>query len=158
MTEQTYISRAGHKKLRQDIEELKKRKAILSIEIGEAREKGDLKENAEYHSAKERLTEIMGRIARIENELATARLVDEIDIQDGQVQIGVRVTLRDKEDNEEYAWTLVGQTESDPAAGKISVHAPLAQGILGHKVGEEVAVTLPAGERTFLILKTEPAA
>lgn len=156
MTE-TYLTREGYQKLQKDLEELKKRKVVLSGEIAEAREKGDLKENAEYHSAKERLGEIMSRIARVEEQLSTARLIDEIEIKKDQVQIGVKVTLLEKDSKEEFCWTLVGQAESDPSNGRISVNAPLAQGIIGRKVGEEVKVSLPAGLKTFKILKTEPA-
>jgi transcription elongation factor GreA len=154
---ETYLTRAGYQKLEHDLEDLKKRKVVLSYEIGEAREKGDLKENAEYHSAKERLGEVMSRIAKIQDQLASARIIDELKLKDGEVQIGCKVVLLDKEDNEEYEWTLVGQEESDPSAGKISVFAPLAQGLLGHKVGEEVSVTLPAGKKTFKIVKASPA-
>ncbi|HVE15054.1 MAG TPA: transcription elongation factor GreA [Elusimicrobiota bacterium] len=154
---ETYLTRAGYQKLEKDLAELKKRKVVLSGEIGEAREKGDLKENAEYHSAKEKLGEIMGRIGKIQEQLQSARIIDELNIKKGEVQIGVKVVLLDKEDGEKYEWILVGQEESDPMAGKISVFSPLAQGILGHKVGEEVKVTLPAGLRAFKILKAEPA-
>lgn len=154
---ESYLTRAGHEKLLTDLENLKKRKAQLSIEIGEALEKGDLRENAEYHSAKERLADVMNRIGAIESSLANARIIDGIQIKDGQVQIGVKVTLLDVEDNDEMQWILVGQEESDPASGRISIYAPLAQGILGHKVGEEVAVSLPVGAKKFKILKTEPA-
>ena len=155
MTE--YMTRAGHEKLIKNLEELKKRKPGLSQEIAEAREKGDLRENAEYHTAKDRLAELMNRIQIIETKLASAQLIDGIKIKDGMVQIGVKVTLLDEEDNEEMQWTLVGQEESNPSSGLISIFAPLAQGILGHKVGEEVTVPLPAGNRKFKILKTEPA-
>lgn len=155
MTE--YMTRAGHEKLIKDLEELKKRKPGLSQEIAEAREKGDLRENAEYHTAKDRLAELMNRIQIIETKLASAQLIDNIQIKAGMVQIGVKVTLLDKEENEEMEWTLVGQEESNPSSGRISIFAPLAQGILGHKVGEEVTVSLPAGARKFKILKTEPA-
>lgn len=155
MTE--YMTRAGHEKLLKDLEELKKRKPGLSQEIAEAREKGDLRENAEYHTAKDRLAELMNRIQIIETKLASAQLIDNIQIKAGMVQIGVKVTLLDKEENEEMEWTLVGQEESNPSSGRISIFAPLAQGILGHKVGEEVTVPLPAGARKFKILKTEPA-
>ncbi|HAH06644.1 MAG TPA: transcription elongation factor GreA [Elusimicrobia bacterium] len=156
MTE-TYMTRAGQEKLLNDLEELKKRKAILSVEIGEAREKGDLRENAEYHSAKERLAEVMNRISILETKLSGAQIIDNLKIKEGEVQIGVRVTLLDVEDKDEMQWTLVGQEESDPASGLISIYAPLAQGILGHKVGEEVCVELPVGPKKFKILKTEPA-
>lgn len=154
---QTYMTKAGHEKLLQDLEDLKKRKAVLSVEIGEAREKGDLRENAEYHSAKERLAEVMNRISIIETKLSSAQIIDHLKVREGEVQIGVKVTLRDLEDDDEMQWTLVGQEESDPASGLISIFSPLAQGLLGHKVGEEVPVQLPVGLKKFKILKTEPA-
>lgn len=153
----TYLTRAGYEKLVTELENLKKHKTELSKEIGEAREKGDLKENAEYHAAKERQAEILRRIYDTEEKLKRAHIIDDIKIKDGEVQIGVRVTLLDKEDNEEYVWVLVGPDESDPTSGKISVYAPLAQGILGKKVGQDVEVTLPSGVRKFKIVKTEPA-
>jgi len=153
----TYLTRAGYHKLQKDLEDLRSRKHTLSSEISEAREKGDLKENGEYIAAKERLGEVMSRIGKIEEQLSGARLIEEIKIKNGVVQIGVRVTLKESGSDEEYCWTLVGEAESDPAAGRISVNAPLAQGLLGHKEGEEVEVQLPAGQKTFRILKAEPA-
>ena len=153
----TYITRAGFQKLSKELEELKKQRTQLSAEIGEAREKGDLKENAEYHAAKERQAEIMRRIHETEEKLRSAQLIDDIKIKKDEVQIGVRVTLLEKETKEEMQWTLVGPEESNPMDGKISVYSPLAQGLLGRKVGEEVEVHLPAGPKKFKVLKTEPA-
>ena len=152
-----YISRAGKKKLEKDLKELKKQREIMSGEVGEAREKGDLKENAEYHAAKDKLGEIMNRIGKLSDTIASSQLTDELEIKKDTVQIGVKVSLEDLDDKEKYDWILVGQAESDPAAGKISVDSPLAQGLLGHKVGEKVKVNLPAGETTYKILKTTPA-
>ena len=153
---ETYITRAGYQKLQEDLKGLKSQKKGLSNDIDEARQKGDLKENAEYHSAKEKLGEVMGRIAKIEDQLSNARLIDDLQFKKGEVQIGARVKLQEKDSKEEFEWTLVGPAESDPMSGRISVHAPLAQGLLGHKVGEEVKVTLPAGMKTFKILETAP--
>ena len=155
MTE-TFLTRAGYEKLRKEIEPLKKMKAQLSLDIGEAREKGDLKENAEYHSAKERLGEVMGRIAKIQDKLQNARIIDELKMPKDTVVIGCAVTLQD-EDGDEVTYTLVGEDESDPAEGRISVYAPLAQGLMGKKVGETASVELPAGARQFKILKTAPS-
>lgn len=152
----TYISRAGKKKLVEEVKELKKQKEILSGEIAEAREKGDLKENAEYHAAKDRLGEVMNRIGKLSDAISSSQLTDELEIKKDMVQIGVTVSLEDS-DKEKLEWTLVGQAESDPASGKISVDSPLAQGLLGHKVGEKVTVDLPSGPTTFKILKTKPA-
>ena len=153
---ETFLTRAGYEKLRKEIEPLKAQKNQLSLDIAEAREKGDLKENAEYHSAKEKLGEVMGRIAKIQSKLENAKIIDELKIPKGTVSIGCRVDLKD-EDGDEFSYTLVGEDESDPAEGRISVYSPLAQGLLGKKTGEKVEVTLPAGARVFTILKAEPA-
>ena len=155
MTE-TFLTRAGFEKLRGELEPLKKMKHQLSKDIAEAREKGDLKENAEYHSAKERLGEVMTRIAKIQDKLESAKIIDELKVPKGVVSIGCRVTLQD-EDGDEFAYTLVGEDESDPAEGKISVYAPIAQGLLGKKAGEKAQVELPAGTRLFKVVKVESA-
>ncbi len=153
---ETYLTRAGYEKLVGDLQDLKKHKVILSREIGEAAEKGDLKENADYHEAKKRQAEILRRIHELEDKLKKARLIDDLKVPKNEVQIGVKVTLLDKEDGDEMEWTLVGADEANPSVGKLSVYAPLAQGILGKKVGDEVLIALPAGPRKFKILKTQP--
>ena len=148
----TYLTRAGYEKLRDELKELMKQKAQTSLDIGEAREKGDLKENAEYHSAKEKMGEIMGRIGKIQDKLQTAKIIEEMNIPKDTVAIGTTVTLQDSDgDTSEY--TLVGEDESDPMEGRISVQSPLAQGLLSKKVKETVEVQLPAGPRSFKILK-----
>jgi len=156
MTE-SYMTRDGLEKLKAELADLKEVKIKTSGDIAEAREKGDLKENAEYHAAKEKLGEIMGRISRVSDQIASARMIEDIEIKEGEVQIGVTVSLEEKTSKMKMDWTLVGVVESDPTSGKISVDSPLAQGLLGHKVGEEVTVDLPAGSKTFKILKTEAA-
>jgi transcription elongation factor GreA len=154
---ETYISRAGYEKLVKDLEMLQQRKQDLSKEIGETREQGDLRENAGYQYAREKQAETIRRIAEISDRLAGAKIIDDMNLPKDQVIIGMRVTIKDLSDNEEYEYTLVGAEESDPAAGKISVHAPIAQGLLGHKVNAEVDVVLPAGKSKFKILKIELA-
>ncbi|NNN06294.1 MAG: transcription elongation factor GreA [Elusimicrobia bacterium] len=152
----TYLTRAGYEKLKKDLAALMKQKTQLSLDIGEAREKGDLKENAEYHSAKEKMGEVMGRIGQIQDKLQTAKLIDDLDVPKDTVAIGTIVTLEDSDgDTSEYS--LVGEDESDPAEGRISVQSPLAQGLLGMKVRQTVEVPLPAGPRTFKILKVTRA-
>ena len=148
----TYLTRAGYDKLKKDLAALMKQKAQTSLDIGEAREKGDLKENAEYHSAKEKLGEVMGRIGVIQDKLQSAKIIDEMDIPKDIVAIGTTVSLEDS-DGDPAEYTLVGEDESDPMEGKISVQSPLAQGLLGKKVKETVEVPLPNGPRTFKILK-----
>jgi transcription elongation factor GreA len=152
---ETYLTREGREKLMKDLESLRVMKRQLSLDIGEAREKGDLKENAEYHSAKEKLGEVMSRIAKVQDKLDNAKLIDDLKTPKDTVSIGVKVTLKD-EDGDEFAYSLVGDDESDPAQGKISVYSPLAQGLLGKKVGEQATVELPAGVRVFKVVKTEP--
>jgi transcription elongation factor GreA len=153
----TFLTRAGYEKLVNDLEPLKKMKNQLSQDIAEAREKGDLKENAEYHSAKEKLGEVMTRIAKINDKLQSAKIIDEIKVPKGVVSIGGAVTVVD-DDGDEMTYTLVGEDESDPTEGKISVYSPLAQGLLGKKQGEKVCVELPAGPREFKIVKAGPVA
>ena len=148
----TYLTRAGYEKLKNDLSGLMKQKAQLSLDIGEAREKGDLKENAEYHSAKEKMGEVMGRIGQIQDKLQSAKIIDEMDIPKDTVAIGTTVTLEDT-DGDTVEYILVGEDESDPMAGKISVQSPLAQGLLGKKTKTTVEVTLPNAVRTFKILK-----
>ncbi|MDE2489959.1 MAG: transcription elongation factor GreA [Elusimicrobia bacterium] len=152
----TYLTRAGYEKLREDLAELMKQKTQTSLDIGEAREKGDLKENAEYHSAKEKMAEIMGRIGKIQDKLQSAKIIEEMNIPKDTVAIGTTVTLEDS-DGEKIEYALVGEDESDPLEGKISVQSPLAQGLLGKKVKETVEVSLPAGPRAFKILKVARA-
>ncbi len=152
----TYLTRAGYEKLKNDLQGLMKQKAQLSLDIGEAREKGDLKENAEYHSAKEKLGEVMGRIGQIQDKLQSAKMIDEMDIPKDTVAIGTIVSLEDA-DGDTVEYTLVGEDESEPMEGKISVQSPLAQGLLGRKVLETVEVVLPNAVRVFKILKVARA-
>ncbi len=147
-----YLTRAGHAKLTEDLKNLMKQKAQLSIDIGEAREKGDLKENAEYHSAKEKLGEVMGRIGLISDKLQRCKLIEEMVIPKDTVAIGTTVTLEDS-DGDTVEYSLVGQAESDPNEGKISVQSPLGAGLLGKKSKQTVEIQLPAGPRSFKILK-----
>jgi transcription elongation factor GreA len=148
----TYLTRAGYEKLKKDLAGLMKQKTQTSLDIGEAREKGDLKENAEYHSAKEKMGELMGRIGVIQDKLQGAKIIDDMDIPKDIVAIGTCVALEDG-DGDKVEYSLVGEDESDPMEGKISVQSPLAQGLLGKKVGQSADVTLPNGVRTFKILK-----
>ena len=156
MTE-TYITRAGYEKLIKELEMLQQRKQDLSKEIGETREQGDLRENAGYHFAREKQSETLRRIAEIQDRLSGAKIIDDMNLPKGEVIIGMKVTIKEVDTSDEYEYTLVGAEESDPAAGKISVHAPIAQGLLGHKLNDEVLVTLPGGKTKFKILKIEPA-
>ncbi len=147
-----YLTREGREKLIQELEELQKRKPQIQDEIARAREHGDLRENAEYHAAKETLTNLMRRIAELDTKITGAKIIDDLDIDPDKVFIGVTVTIQD-EDGDDYEYTIVDLEEANPAESKISVQSPLVQGLLGHKVGDTVEVELPAGKTKFKILK-----
>lgn len=153
----TYMSRAGYEKLVKDLETLVKTKQELSKEIGETREQGDLRENAGYQYAREKQSEVLRRMSEIQVRLAGAKIIDDMKLPKDQLIIGMKVKIEDLSDHETYEYTLVGGEESDPAAGKISVHAPIAQGLLGHKLEEIVEIALPSGKVKFKILAIEPA-
>ena len=153
---ETYMTRAGYEKLVKELEMLTKRKQELSLEIGETREQGDLRENAGYQYAREKQAETIRRISEIQDRISGAKIIDDMNLPKGEVIIGMKVTIQDQ-DGDSYEYTLVGAEESDPSVGKISVHAPIAQGLLGHKVKEEVLIQLPGGKTKFKVLKIEPA-
>jgi len=152
---ETYLSREGYEKLRLQLMDLKTLKAQLSKEIGEAMEQGDLRENAGYTAAKERQAEILRRMGEIETKLQSARLIEEIQGPKDEVRIGAKVTLVLEGDADEFVYTLVGPEESDPSRGRISVQSPLAQGLLGKKVGQEATLSLPGGQKRFRLLRVD---
>jgi transcription elongation factor GreA len=147
-----YLTRDGRRKLIKKLEDLQKRKSLIQDEIARAREHGDLRENAEYHAAKEALTNLMRRIMDLDSKIARAKIIEDQNIEADKVFIGVRVAIQDEDDNK-YEYIVVDLEEADPSTNKISVQSPLVQGLLGHKAGETVEVELPAGKVKFKILK-----
>jgi transcription elongation factor GreA len=147
-----YLTREGRKKLIRELNELQKRKPLIQDEIARAREHGDLRENAEYHAAKETLANLIRRIIVLESKIACAKIIEEQNIGSDKVFIGATITIKD-EDGTDHQYTVVDLEEVDPAANRISIHSPLAQGLLGHAAGETVTVELPAGKTKFRILK-----
>ena len=149
-----YLTRDGRNKLLDELDRLQKRKPQIQDEIARAREHGDLRENAEYHAAKETFTNLMQRIAEIDAKLSNAKIIEELNIDPNKVFIGVTVTIKD-EDGDTYEYAIVDEEEANPSEMKISIGSPLAQGLLEHKVGDKVDVQLPAGVMKFEILKIE---
>ena len=147
-----YLTRDGRNKLIEELNKLQKRKPQIQDEIARAREHGDLRENAEYHAAKEALTNLMQRIAEIDSKLSRAQIIEELNIDSNKVLIGVTVTIKD-EDGDDYEYTIVDEEEANPDEMKISIGSPLAQGLLEHKVGDKVDVKLPMGTTKFTIVK-----
>ncbi|MBN1622646.1 MAG: transcription elongation factor GreA [Endomicrobiales bacterium] len=155
MAKSIYLTRDGYNKLLAELEKLKKRKPELSNEIGRARELGDLKENAEYHAAKESMSHLVKRIAELEDKIARSKMLDDQKIDKDKIYIGAKVTIKDLDENDEFFYTIVDVEEANPAENKISVHSPMAQGLLGHKVDDELQVKLPGGLMNIKILKIE---
>ncbi len=120
--------------------------------IQEAREKGDLSENAEYDAAKERQGMLEAKISELKNLVATARIIDQSKLQTDEVQLMNKVTIKNIKNNAKMTYTIVSETEADLKAGKISITTPIAKGLLGHKKGDVVDVRVPAGTMKFEII------
>ena len=148
---------AGAERLREELHELKTVRRPKIIEaIAEAREHGDLKENAEYHAAREQQSFCEGRIKEIEGKLADSEIIDITEIEPtGRVIFGTTVTLLNIDTEETVSYQIVGEDEADVKAGRISVASPISRAIMGKEVGEEVIVNAPAGEIEYEIEAVE---
>lgn len=151
MPEQTYLTRAGLAKLQKEAEDLQREKRRLSEEVGRAAQLGDLRENAEYHAAKEKLQQVLDRLNDLSWKLAHVQLVDDVPLTDGKAALGCRITVKDPA-GKELTFTLVGPDEADPATGQLSIASPIGKALLGQKASTAVTVQLPAGPKTFQIL------
>ena len=154
MAGETFLTRQGYEKLRQDVQALKEKRQALAGEIQEAAEKGDLKENAEYHAAKEEQQKVQRRITDMEEKLRSARLIEEVaGMKSGEIRIGCTVQLKEVKSKDEATYTLVDSVEADFAKGLISVRSPLAEALLGHKEGDQVMVKLPVGPVAYEVVR-----
>jgi transcription elongation factor GreA len=151
MAEPVPMTPFGAQKLREELARLKEERPKISREIGVAREHGDLKENAEYHAAKDRQGMVEAQIKDIEDKLARAEVIDHTKFSGDRVRFGATVTVTNLDTEEEIAYQIVGADEADINVSKISVSAPLARALIGKSVGDEVVVTLPAGKRRYEI-------
>jgi transcription elongation factor GreA len=147
------ITPEGAARLREELIQLKsvERPAVIQA-IATAREHGDLKENAEYHAARDKQSFIEGRIKEIEDKLARAEVIDLSKVGGDRVAFGATVKVSNADTGEEAAYKILGADESDLAKGSISVTSPLARSLIGKQVGDEVKVRMPGGERTYEIL------
>ena len=153
MAETIYITEEGLEKLKNDLHKLKTiDRPGISRQIAEARDKGDLSENAEYDAAKEAQGLLELKISKLEDQVANARIIDESKIDTERVQILNKVKILNKNKKATLEYTLVSDSEADLKAGKISVKSPIAKGLLGKKVGDIAKVLVPAGEVEFEIL------
>jgi transcription elongation factor GreA len=146
------VLRPGHEELKH----LKtvERPAVIAA-ISEARDHGDLSENAEYHAAKERQSWIEGRVAELEDKLARAQVIDVSRMSGDQVKFGATVTVLDEDTEAEATYKIVGDDEADVKSGKISLSSPIARSMINKEVGDVVEVTAPGGIRTYEIMKVE---
>ena len=147
------MTKAGKEKLEQELEQLKtvKRKEVVE-RIKIARSFGDLSENSEYDSAKDEQAFVEGRITTLENMIRNAKIIEESDVVSDTVSLGKSVTFVELPDGEEETYTIVGSAEADPFEGKISNDSPIAQSLIGKKVGDQVTVQTPGGEMQVKIV------
>lgn len=148
-----YMTEEGYDKLREEINLLETvERPKISKQIAEARDKGDLSENAEYDAAKEAQGILEAKIAQLKNLLANARLIDKSSIGTDSVQILNKVTIKNTKNNQQMTYTLVAESEANLKENKIAVNTPIAQGLLGKKVGEIAEITVPNGVVSFEVV------
>jgi len=154
MSQITYLTEEGLKKLKKELNHLMsvERPAISKL-IGEAIEKGDISENAEYDSAKDAQGMLEAKIAELQSKIARARILDESKINTAQVQILNRVTIKNPKNNATMQYLLVPESESNLKESKISINTPIAKGLLGKKVGDVVEIKVPSGVVSFEIIE-----
>ena len=150
------MTAGGYQTLDEELKRLKtiERPAVIAA-ISEARQHGDLSENAEYHAAKERQGWIEGRIAEIEDKIARAQVIDVSKLSGKQVKFGATVSVVDEDTEEEARYQIVGDHEADVKEGRISLSSPLSRAMIGKEVGEVVEVNTPGGVKAYEILKVE---
>jgi len=154
MAERIPMTPSGYVKLEAELKQLKTvERRKISNEIEVARAHGDISENAEFHAAKEKQSHVEGRIRIVEDKLARAQVIESGGNQPETVRFGVTVVLSDDDTGEEVQYTITGEDESDVSVGLISVTSPVARALLGKRVGDEVTVRVPKGNRSFEILE-----
>ncbi|MDR2627574.1 MAG: transcription elongation factor GreA [Dysgonamonadaceae bacterium] len=150
----SYMTEDGYKKLVEEVNYLETvKRPEISRQIAEARDKGDLSENAEYDAAKEAQGLLEAKISQLKGLIANARLIDESQISTDVVQIMNKVKIKNVKNNQLVAYTLVSESEANLKEGKIAINTPIGQGLLGKKVGETVDIKVPSGILTFEILE-----
>ena len=148
-----YMSEEGYKKLMAELKELETvERPKISAAIAEASDKGDLSENAEYDAAKDAQGLLEAKIAQLKDTIATCRVIDESQIDTSKVQMLNKVTIKNTKTGATMTYTLVSDTEANFKEGKLSIHTPIAQALVGKKLGDKVMVKVPAGEKEFEIM------
>jgi len=154
MSKVAYYTEEGYKKLKEELEQLEHvERPRVTNAIAEARDKGDLSENAEYHAAKEEQSLLEFKIAQLKNVVANARVIDESQLDTSKVLALSTVKIKNTANKQEFTYTLVADSESDFKTGKISVNSPIGKGLLGKSVGDIAEIQAPNGVMKFEILK-----
>lgn len=154
MANVSYYTKEGLQKLKDELRELKtKGRADIAKQIAEARDKGDLSENAEYDAAKDAQGLLELKISKLEGLVGQARVIDESKLDTSQVSILTKVKIKNKKNGATFSYMIVSEEEADLKNGKISVKSPIGKGLIGKKVGEVASVKAPAGTMEFEILE-----
>lgn len=144
----------GYERLTADLKALRDERPRIVDAIEEARAHGDLSENAEYHAAKERQGQVEAQIGELEDKVSRAQIIDPKTLSGEKIIFGATVTLLD-EDDKPVKYQIVGQTEADAGSGRISYSSPLARAMIGKRVDDEIEVTVPSGDKFYLVEKIE---
>ena len=152
---ETYLTRAGLVKLQAEHKALLQQKRRLTEEVSKAAAMGDLRENAEYHAARERLQHVASRLAELDTKLTQVRVIDDLETKAGEARVGAKVTLEDEQTKERFSYLLVGPEEADPQNGRLSIASPLGKILLGKKKGERFTLTLPKTMVPYRLINVE---
>lgn len=151
----TYLTQEGYDKKMAELSALEAQRPAIKAAIAEARDKGDLSENAEYDAAKEAQGMLEMKIAKIKDLIANARIIDASKLNTEEVQLLNKVTIKNLDNGMEMTYTIVTESEGNLREHKLASNTPIAQGLLGHRVGDKVAIKAPAGIINFEIIKIE---
>src|SRR5690554_3565890 len=156
MNDKVPMTAVGFARLEEELRHLKTvaRPEVIKA-IAEAREHGDLSENAEYHAARERQSFIEGRLAELEDKISRAQVIDPTKLSGDTVKFGATIRVVDEDTEEEIRYQIVGETEADVKAGRIAVTSPIARAMIGKSIGESVEVTTPRGTKAYEILEIQ---
>ena len=153
MSEISYYSAEGLKKLKAELVQLEQvERPRVTVEIADARDKGDLSENAEYHAAKEEQSHLEFKIAKLKNVISSARILDETQLDTSKVLIHSNVVIKNAANGMEFSYRLVADSETDVKNGKLSVNSPIGKGLLGKVVGDIAEIQVPSGIMKFEII------
>ncbi|MFV0474411.1 MAG: transcription elongation factor GreA [Pikeienuella sp.] len=153
MVEKVPVTAAGYAALNEELKDLKSNQRPEVIRaIAEAREHGDLSENAEYHAARERQSFIEGRIKELEGLISRADVIDPTKLTGSSIKFGATITVADEDTDEEKTYQIVGETEADIALGKLNIRSPLARALIGKEAGDSVEVMTPGGGKSYEII------